>query len=111
MAQVIFTAPILRKLAANYEKTRAAQAAGKPEPDHKPVVRVFNPTGAGTWYFTEIDPDGDRLFGLCEIHEQELGYASKSELEAFRGRFGLRLERDIHFKGDKPLSAYRRVPA
>ena len=29
-----------------------------------------------------------------------------SELRALRGRFGLPVQRDLHFKGDKPMSAY-----
>ena len=36
----------------------------------------------------------------------ELGYASLSELSAYRGRFGLGIERDLWFKADGPLSAY-----
>ncbi len=36
----------------------------------------------------------------------ELGYVSLTELTALRGRLGLPVERDLRFKGDKPLSAY-----
>ena len=31
--------------------------------DHRPVVKFFDPCGAATWLFTELDPeDGDTLF-------------------------------------------------
>jgi hypothetical protein len=33
--------------------------------DHVPVVKFFNPVGIGTWLATELDADGNILFGLC----------------------------------------------
>jgi hypothetical protein len=36
----------------------------------------------------------------------ELGSVRISELEAVRGRLGLPIERDRHFRAEKPLSAY-----
>ena len=30
--------------------------------DHVPVVKFFNPLGAGVWLATELDADGDILF-------------------------------------------------
>lgn len=56
-------------------------------PDHKPVVKLFVPWGAGTWLLSEIDEDGDRAFGLCDLGfgEPELGYVSLSELRSIRG--------------------------
>ncbi len=35
--------------------------------DHVPVVKFFNPVGAGTWLITEMEPDGDTLFGLADL--------------------------------------------
>jgi hypothetical protein len=104
----VFTKGVLTKLAKNGAATREAQAKGKREPDHKPVLKIFNPAGAATWLLTEIDEDGDRLFGLCDLGmgSPELGYVSRAELLSVRGRFGLPLERDIWFKADKPLSEY-----
>jgi hypothetical protein len=74
------------------------------EKDPDPIIRVkfFNPCGAGTWYATEFDGT-DLFFGLCDIQEKELGYFSLSELSTIRLRFGLKIERDLHF-GEKPLS-------
>ncbi|KYK44681.1 hypothetical protein A1D31_36470 [Bradyrhizobium liaoningense] len=106
---------MLTQLAANGAATRAAQNAGKPEPDHIPVVKVFNPYGGATWLLTESDPDEpDRLYGLCDLGmgEPELGYVARSEIESVRvniGGHGLPLERDMYFKTDKPLSAFYEV--
>ena len=106
----IFTADVLKKLAANGKATRAAQSAGKDEPDHTPVVKVFNPYGGATWLLTESDPDEpDILFGLCDlgIGYAELGSVRRSEIEGIKiGGLGLRLERDAWFTAKYPLSVY-----
>jgi hypothetical protein len=61
-------------------------------------VRLFNPTGVGTWFICEYDPTTHMAFGLSVLHEAEVGYISMEELTAYRGRFGLPIERDLHFK-------------
>jgi len=63
------------------------------------IFKLFNPSGAGTWYITEGNLATGQLFGLCVIHEAELGYVDFNELLAFRGRFGLKIERDLHWSG------------
>jgi len=79
------------------------------------LVKFFNPCGSGTWYVVEAEKqeDGDWLFfGLCELHEKELGYFTLSELQSVRLRFGLRIERDMHFEGmviDKSNNEIRRA--
>ena len=80
-----------------------------PEQDHAPVVKFFNPCGVGTWLFSELDPNGDTLYGLCQIDYPELGYASLSEIAALRLPFGLRIERDLNFSAKHPLSVYARA--
>lgn len=47
-------------------------------------------------------------FGLCDLGLgcPELGSVLISEIESVRGRLGLPVERDLHFRADKPLSAY-----
>ena len=40
-------------------------ANGQNRGDHVPVVKFFNPVGAATWLLSELDEDGDTLFGLC----------------------------------------------
>lgn len=75
----------------------------------KPVLKLFNPCGAATWLISERDPEEpDLLFGLCDMGFgcPEIGRVSLAELEALRLPFGLRIERDIHFKADKSLIEY-----
>ena len=78
------------------------------EVDHKPVVKFFTPDASATWLFTELAPDQDTLFGLCDLGhgEPEIGYASLAEIQTLRGPLRLLVERDRHFRADKPLSAY-----
>lgn len=77
------------------------------ESDHVPVLKLFTPWGASTWLLTELDEDG-RLFGLCDLGfgSPELGYVSLDEIKSVTGPFGLKIERDMHWKGDKPISVY-----
>lgn len=76
--------------------------------DHVPVVKLFNPMGAATWLVSELDPDGDSLFGLADLGfgSPELGTFSLSELASLRLPFGLGIERDILFEATFPLSVY-----
>jgi hypothetical protein len=76
--------------------------------DPVPVVKLFDPCGAATWLLTELAEDGDTLFGLCDLGMgcPELGYVSLHELQSVRGRLGLPLERDQHFRPRQPLSCY-----
>ena len=60
-------------------------------------VKLFNPTGIGTWYLTEYDPTTRTAYGLCVLQEAELGYVSMEELVNFRGQFGLPIERDLNW--------------
>lgn len=61
------------------------------------VVKFFTPDSSWTWYATEFDGQ-DLFFGLVDGHEMELGYFSLSELQSVRGPFGLKIERDLHFR-------------
>jgi hypothetical protein len=61
-------------------------------------VKFFNPCGAGTWYISELDPAKLLAFGKTVLHESELGYIDLNELKAVKLRFGMYIERDIHFK-------------
>ena len=79
------------------------------EIDFIPVVKLFTPDAGATWLLTEIDPDDpDVAFGLCDLGVgcPELGYVLISELALVRGRLGLPVERDQHFRPHKSLSAY-----
>lgn len=77
--------------------------------DLHPVVKLFTPDAAATWLLTELDPDDEDLaFGLCDLGlgSPELGYVRLSELANACGPLRLRIERDLHFEADKPISAY-----
>ncbi len=76
--------------------------------DPWPVVKLFNPVGAATWLATEIDSDGDTLFGLADLGFgcPELGCFSLAEIAAVRLPFGLGIERDHYFEPLAPLSLW-----
>jgi hypothetical protein len=76
--------------------------------DPVPVVKLFNPLSAGTWLATELDDDGDTLFGLADLGFgcPELGTFSLSEIERIRLPFGLAIERDIGFATTARLSVW-----
>jgi len=58
--------PALRaRLRVNADAHHTAQAQACREPDAAPVVKFFNPMGAATWLLSELDADGDTVFGLC----------------------------------------------
>ena|ERR1035437_3874739 len=67
------------------------------------VVKLFNPSGAGTWYLYEKE-DEEFYWGYVNLGDTscaECGIVCMSELMAFRGLFDLGIERDKFFK---PLS-------
>lgn len=67
------------------------------------VAKFFNPVGAGTWYLMNMDPeDEDYCWGIVSLFEVEMGSFSKSEIENFKGQFGLSIERDLYFE---PINA------
>ena len=73
------------------------------------IPKLFNPCGAATWLFTELDPeDGDTLFGLADLGcgTPELGYSSLAEISFFRNCFGIGIERDLYFAAKHSLSVY-----
>ncbi|BCH27965.1 DUF2958 domain-containing protein [Mesorhizobium sp. L-8-3] len=99
---MLLTRELRDKLRANAEQSSSGAR------DHFPVVKFFTPDANATWLFTELLPDHDTLFGLCDLGlgSPELGYASLAEISALRGRMGLLVERDHHFHASKPLSEY-----
>jgi hypothetical protein len=100
MIHALIPQALMSRLRANAEAGDAA--------DPPPVLKLFNPAGAGTWLITEIRPDGDTLFGLCDLDMgcPELGYVALSEIAAVRLPGGLTIERDIAFRGRLPLSVW-----
>jgi len=81
---------------------------GSQENINDPVIiaKFFNPTGSGTWYATEYDPETRTFFGYVSIFgdwNDEWGTFSLDELESFRGKMGLGIERDLYLE-EKPGS-------
>lgn len=98
------------KLLTKELETRFAKV-GSQENEKDPIViaKFFNPTGIGTWYATEYIPEDRVFFGWVSLfggQDDEFGYFSLDELQEFRGRFGLGIERDLHF-GEVPLSTVK----
>lgn len=79
---------------------------GLPEDQQKVICKFFNPTGIGTWYILEFDGE-DTLYGLCCLQEKELGYVSLNELQTTKVRWGLGIERDIHWDSNTTMADVR----
>lgn len=107
----LLTKAIREKMIAN-GKAQDAVRGTKDEIDFEPVVKLFNPCGAGTWLLTELDSDDpDIAFGLCDLGMDcaELGSVGISELESVRGPFGIGIERDLHWTPKQTLLGYARA--
>jgi hypothetical protein len=90
----------MKLMTKELEKRFAEVGSQEQVEDPLMIARFFNPTGAGTWYATEYDPKHRIFFGYVSIFgdwNDEWGHFSLHELESFRGRFGLGIERDLHF--------------
>jgi hypothetical protein len=65
----------------------------------KCLVKLFDPTGAGTWYIASYDATDGVAYGVADLgYGPEFGAIYIPELVDFRGRFGLPIERDLHWK-------------
>jgi len=79
-------------------------------------VKLFDPCGSWTCYITEFSetaPDGCKnlAFGLVTgVGEPELGYVDLEEISNVRGRMGIGIEIDMHFK-PTPLGKIREKDA
>lgn len=99
MAQKLLTKELRKKLPKLYTSDGKGDAAIV-------LAKFFTPWTSWTWYATEFD-GVDTFFGLCDSGQgAELGYFSLSELASIKGRFGLKVERDIWFT-PKPISECR----
>jgi hypothetical protein len=90
------------------ELLKRFERVGRQEDSANPIViaKFFNPTGAGTWYATEYDPESKEFFGYVSIFgdwNDEWGSFSLDELQNYIGKFGLGIERDLYF-GEKRIS-------
>ena len=93
----LITKEIERKLRENHKQDSGA-----------PVLKLFG-GGACTWLISQMYPDGDTLFGLCDLGHgfPEMGCVSLTELEEIHfPPFGLGVERDKFFQADRDLTEY-----
>jgi hypothetical protein len=93
---------LTQKLLERFEQVGSQEEASDP----LVIAKFFNPAGAGTWYATECEPGSKCFFGYVSIfgdHNDEWGWFSLEELEAYRGAFGLGIERDLYFS-EQPIS-------
>ena len=95
--------------------TKALQAALPPlySGDNIPleekvaVAKFFDPCGRGTWFVFEGGPEGgDVIFFGYVVSPlgpdcDEMGNFSLNELASVKNRFGLGIERDLHFTPTK----------
>ena len=88
---ILLTKKIREKLIKNHQEQDGTKT-------FKAEVKLFNPCGIGTWYLSELNPDTNVAFGLCELHEKELGYVSIDELKEIELPFFLKIERDLYFQ-------------
>ena len=75
-----------------------------PLKDQIVVAKFFNPTGTGTWFLTEYNPESQVAFGYASLfgdHNDEWGDFAVWELQEYKGRFGLGIERDLSWKETK----------
>jgi hypothetical protein len=73
------------------------QLGDRPFTDIVCKVRLFNPTGRGTWWLATYDPGTGIAWGVADIIEREVGDIGMHELVAFRGVLGLPIERDLYY--------------
>jgi len=73
------------------------------------VTKFFDPTGSWSWYVMNMDMDNDYCWGIVKGFDIEMGSFSLKELEAFKGKLGIGIERDIHFKPIKALELWERL--
>ena len=103
----LFTKTRTEQLIDNCQAQIVRMDSHQPDIDFKPVVKLFTPDAQCTWLLTELGLD-DIAFGLCDLGlgSPELGFVCMHELRDLRGPLGLPIERNMHFDGDKTLSAY-----
>ena len=89
----LITADIQKKLDKNFAEQN----------DEDIVLKLFNPCGGQTWLITQMEPDGDIMWGLADLGFDcvEYGTISMNELKAFKGPLGIGIERDMYFRGGK----------
>lgn len=96
----------------NDELLKQFREVGSQEEIDDPMIltKFFSPTGTASWFAYEYDEE-NRLFycwvSIFRDWNDELGPVSLDELQEYRGKLGLGIERDLFFK-PKRLSEVKR---
>ena len=104
----LLTKPLLAQLIKNGQMQAKVKGTDA-EHDFVPVVKLFDPFGAGTWLLTEIEPDDhDIAWGLCDLGMgcAEFGTVSLTELQSIRMMGRPRIERDLYWQPHGRISQY-----
>lgn len=74
------------------------------------VAKLFDASGSWSWYVMNQDPeDPSYLWGIVQGNELEIGSFSLTELESYKGRLGIGIERDLYFKPVKAGDLWTRL--
>ena len=93
----------MKLLTQEIKKKLPALGTTADQADPLAIVKFFNPTGIGTWWACEFDPESGIFFGKADLGFPELGNFSLKELQDYKGPLGLGIERDLYFI-PKPVS-------
>lgn len=78
--------------------------------DHAPVVKLYSKYGKPVWLLSELDPESNIAFGLCDLGQgtPELSYVSIVHLESIKNaRLKVPMvEVDPEFIGKYSMSVY-----
>ena len=94
----LITKEIERKLKANQAMMHEADEKNIDFSisDRHPVVKLFNPVGAGTWFLFSMNEAG-HAFGWAKISDGEYGWVDVNTLQKIDVGFHLGIERDLHY--------------
>lgn len=92
----------MKLITKEIEKAFAEQGytGDKTASEIKIIVKLFNPTGVGTWYLYEKEDD-DIYWGFVNLGDPEMsecGTVSLSELMELKEQLGLVIKRDLFFE-------------
>lgn len=99
----------MKLITKELEKRFATIGNQENEKDPIVVAKFFNPTGAGTWWATEYNPEDKIFFGYVSIFGDECdewGNFALEELESIKCEaLELGIERDLYC-GEKRISKF-----
>lgn len=100
--QMVLTAAQYRELVRNHKANDGREKTIK----FCPLVKFFDPFGAGTWLISELDPETGIAFGVCDLGQgfPEIGSVDLNEM----CRIG-RINRDLWFSDRKTLEEWVEV--